>query len=59
MAAKEFGVLKQLKQKQARCEHGLEANYKENLKQAIDTLLAKTNQSSCYFNKKFTKPIED
>jgi hypothetical protein len=57
MAAKEFGVLKQLKQKQARCEHGLEANYKESLKQAIDTLLATTNQSGCHFNKKFTKPI--
>jgi len=57
MAAKEFGVFKQLKQKQARCKHGLEANDKESLKQAIDTLLATTNQSSCHFNKKFTKPI--
>lgn len=57
MAAKEFGVLKQLKQKQARCKHGLEANDKESLKQAIDTLLATSNQSSRHFNEKFTKPI--
>ena len=59
MAAKELRILKQLKQKQAGCKHNLEVGNQEDPKQAIDTFLAKANQSSCYFYKKFSKPIED
>jgi hypothetical protein len=47
MAAKELCFLKQLKQKQAGCKHGLEVGNQEDPKQAIDTFLAKANQSSC------------